>query len=95
MDWGILQYYDTLKEGENGAEKASKLLEAYNKKTRKLKISGVFGDVRIRAGTAPLIKLNLGDIAVSNFMLVSSVTHTFSNGLHTMDLDLEGGEFVG
>ena len=95
VDWGILQYYDTLKEGENGAEKASKLLEAYNKKTRKLKISGVFGDVRIRAGTAPLIKLNLGDIAVSNFMLVSSVTHTFSNGLHTMDLDLEGGEFVG
>lgn len=93
-EWGILQYYDTLEEGENGAAKAEKLLEAYNKKTRKLKISGVFGDVRIRAGTAPLIRLDLGDVTVNNFMVVSNVTHTFNNGIHTMDLNLEGGEFI-
>lgn len=93
-EWGVLQYYDELKEGENGPEKASKLLEYYNKKTRKLKVSGVFGDIRVRAGTSPLIKLNLGDVSVSNYMLVTSATHTFSNGIHTMDLQLEGGTFI-
>ena len=92
--WGVLQYYNELKEGENGIEKATKLLEAYNKKTRKLKIQGAFGDVRIRAGTSPLIQLNLGDVTVNNFMVVNSATHTFSNGLHTMDLQLEGGTFI-
>lgn len=93
-EWGVLQYYDTLKEGENGAEKASKLLSFYNQKTRKLKVPGVFGDIRIRAGTAPIIQLNLGDVTVNNYMVVSSCTHTFNNGLHTMDLQLEGGTFI-
>lgn len=92
--WGVLQYYDTLKEGENGAQKAEILLEAYNRKTRTLKINGAFGDARIRAGTAPLISLHLGDITVNNFMVVASVTHEFKNGIHTMDLQLEGGEFI-
>lgn len=93
-EWGILQYYDTLQEGENGQEKAAKLLEYYNKKTRKLKITGAFGDLRVRAGTSPLIQLDLGDLVVSNFMLVSSASHEFKNGVHTMDLQLEGGEFI-
>lgn len=92
--WGVLQYYDTLQEGENGQEKASKLLEYYNKKTRKLKVSGAFGDIRVRAGASPLISLDLGDIVVANYMVVTSATHDFKNGIHTMDLQLEGGEFI-
>lgn len=32
--WGVLQYYDTLQEGENGQTKVDALLELYNKKTR-------------------------------------------------------------
>lgn len=93
-EWGVLQYFDELQEGENGPTKAAKLLEYYNKKTRKLKVSGVFGDIRVRAGTSPLIKLNLGDVSVNNYMMVTSATHTFSNGIHTMDLQLEGGTFI-
>lgn len=93
-EWGVLQYFDELQEGENGPAKAAKLLEYYNKKTRKLKVKGVFGDIRVRAGTAPLIRLNLGDISVNNYMMVTSATHTFSNGIHTMDLQLEGGTFI-
>lgn len=93
-EWGVLQYYDTLEEGENGQAKAEKLLEYYNKKTRKLKITGAFGDLRVRAGASPLIQLDLGDLKVSNFMLVSSASHEFKNGVHTMDLQLEGGEFI-
>lgn len=93
-EWGVLQYFDELQEGENGPAKAAKLLEYYNKKTRKLKVSGVFGDIRVRAGTSPLIRLNLGDVSVNNYMMVTSATHTFSNGIHTMDLQLEGGTFI-
>lgn len=92
--WGVLQFFDKLNDGENGQEKASKLLEHYNKKTRNLKVSGAFGDVRVRAGTSPLIRLDLGDVIVDNFMVAESVTHTFTDGLHTMDLTLEGGDFV-
>lgn len=93
-EWGILQYYGTLEEGENGQEKATKLLEYHNRKTRKLKVTGAFGDIRVRAGTSPLISLNLGDIVIANYMVVSSASHSFKNGIHTMDLQLEGGEFI-
>ena len=40
--WGILQYYDTLQKGENGAAKAEALLSLYNKETRNLSISNAF-----------------------------------------------------
>lgn len=30
--WGVLQYYDTLSKGENGAAKADALLSLYNKR---------------------------------------------------------------
>lgn len=56
--WGVLQYYDTIKDGENGAAKAEALLQLYNTKTRNLSIKGAFGDIRIRAGTSPLIRLD-------------------------------------
>ena len=38
-NWGILQYYDTLQEGENGQAKVDALLSLYNAKTRNLKIT--------------------------------------------------------
>lgn len=93
-DWGVLQFYDTLKEGENGTSKVEALLGLYNKKTRNLKVSDAFGDIRVRAGSAPLIKLHLGDVTVNNFMVCDSVTHKFSNNEHTMDLSLIGGDFI-
>lgn len=93
--WGVLQYFDTLQEGENGEAKANALLSLYNSKTRKLKIEKAFGDTRIRAGSMPIINLNLGDIIVSNYMLVEKCVHTFNESEHWMDLTLRGGEFVG
>jgi hypothetical protein len=94
-DWGVLQYSDTLKEGENGDAKASALLDLYNTKTRKLKISKAFGDLRVRAGSLIIVKLALGDVNLSNRMLVEKCTHTFNNSEHFMDLSLRGGSFVG
>lgn len=93
--WGVLQYYEKLDEGVDAKGKAETLLSYYNKKTRRLRVSGCFGDVRARAGASPLISLDLGDVKVANFMVIAKASHTFKNGLHTMDLDLEGGEFIG
>lgn len=92
--WGILQYFDTVQEGENGQSKAEALLSLYNKKTRNLKITKAFGDNRVRAGSMVVVNLSLGDMRVKNFMLVEKCRHTYSEGEHWMDLTLRGGEFV-
>ena len=46
-EWGILQYFDTLKKGENGQSKADSLLDLYNSKTKKLQIKDAIGDNRV------------------------------------------------
>ena len=92
--WGILQYFDTLSEGENGQTKADALLSLYNSKTRNLKITNAFGDCRVRAGSMVVVNLNLGDVTVKNFMMVEKVVHKFKLDSHFMDLTLRGGEFV-
>ncbi len=92
--WGKLQYFDTLREGENGQAKAEALLKLYNSKTRKLKINQALGDVRVRAGCLIGVALDLGDIIANTLMLVEKVTHTFRESEHLMDLTLRGGEFI-
>jgi hypothetical protein len=92
--WGVLQYFDTLKEGENGKAKADALLSLYNKKTRNLSIKNAFGDTRVRAGSMVVVMLYLGDVTVKNLMLVEKCKHKFNDGEHLMDLTLRGGEFI-
>jgi hypothetical protein len=94
-NWGVLQYTDSLKEGENGEAKAAALLNLYNAKTRRLKISRAFGDARVRAGSLVVVKLALGDINVQNYMLVERAEHVWNESEHFMNLTLRGGEFVG
>lgn len=93
-NWGILQYYDTLQEGENGQAKVNALLSLYNAKTRNLKITNALGNLKVRAGSMVVVNLNLGDVLVQNFMLVENCKHTFNESEHRMDLTLRGGEFV-
>lgn len=93
-EWGVLQYFDTLKEGENGKAKADALLQLYNKKTRNLTIQNALGDTRVRAGSMVVVQLNLGDVKLNNLMLVEKCKHNFKNDEHFMDLTLRGGEFV-
>ena len=92
--WGVLQYFDTLKEGENGKAKADALLDLYNKKTRNLSIKNAFGDTRVRAGSMVVVMLNLGDVKVQNLMLVEKCKHEFKESQHLMTLTLRGGEFI-
>lgn len=92
--WGILQYYDTLQEGENGKAKADALLSLYNQKTRNLSIKNVCGDTRVRAGSLVIVQLNIGDMKINNWMLVEKCKHEFKESQHLMTLTLRGGEFV-
>lgn len=92
-DWGLLQYYDTVKNVENAQAKTDALLDLYNAKTRNLKIKNAFGNTSVRAGKMVVVVLNLGDIEVGNYFLVETCKHTFKNDEHFMDLTLRGGEF--
>lgn len=92
--WGLLQYTDTVETSESGAKKADALLELYNKKTRSLSIADQLGDMRVRAGTSVIVRLDLDDVKIQSYMLVESVTHRFAQGQHLMDLKLRGGSFV-
>ena len=92
--WGVLQYFDELKEGENGQAKADALLSLYNSKTRNLSINNAFGDIRVRAGCLLPVMLNLGDVKASSYMLVEKCKHEFKEGMHFMSLNLRGGEFI-
>lgn len=93
--WGILQYYDTLQEGENGKAKAEALIQLYNQKTRTLQIKNALGNVNVRAGSLIGVSLNLGDVVLNNYMLVERCKHVFKMDEHFMDLTVRGGEFVG
>lgn len=89
--WGILQYFDTLEEGENGKAKADAFLSLYNQKTKTLSIKNAFGDVRVRGGSMVMVRLNLGDVKLNNFMIVEKCKHEFKNNEHFMELNLRGG----
>ena len=91
--WGVLQYYDTLSDGENGQTKADTLLTLYNQVTKKLTIKNAFGDPNVRPGCLIPTLLDLGDVQLKNYMMVENVTHTFKLDQHTMDLTLVGGGF--
>lgn len=94
--WGVLQYFDTVDENENAQAKANALLKLYNQKTKGLKINGVLGDLRVRAGSQVVVQLDLDDTKLQNFMMVDKVVHTFSGNHHSMDLTLKGnGVFDG
>ena len=93
-NWGLLQYYESLSEGEDGKSKADALLNLYNTKTRKLTIKNALGDVRVRAGSLVGVILDLVDVKIQNPMFVETCKHTFNNDEHMMELKLRGGAFV-
>lgn len=92
--WGVLQHYDTIQKGENGAAKADALLALHNKPTRNLSFKKLFGDVNIRAGNLIVVKMDLGDVKLENLMLVEKCRHTFKESEHFMDISVRGGEFI-
>lgn len=92
--WGVLQYYESVSDKLNAKNKADSLLKLYNQVTKNLTIKGVFGHVKVRAGSLVGVKLDLGDIKVNSFLLVEKCSHKFMESEHTMDLTLRGGTFI-
>lgn len=92
--WGVLQLSESIEAGENGKAKADALLKLYNAKTRKLSLSNIKGDNRVRAGSMVVVMLDLGDVKVQSYMLVESCKHTYKHDEHMMNLTVRGGEFV-
>lgn len=94
-NWGRLRLTESVQNPTNAEDRVKKMLEVYNRKQRKLKVSEAFGDYRCRAGASVLVDLYLGDIKVSNYMLIEKATHTFKKDEYRMDLTLGGTtEFV-
>lgn len=91
--WGLLQYLEKIDSPDIGKLKSEAYLKLYNKLQRTLKITGVIGNPAVHAGSLVPVMLDLGDIAVANYMLVDKVTHSFKNGQYTMDLNVSGGGF--
>lgn len=92
--WGVLQYYEKIDGAANARAIAEALLDLYNTKTRTLSVTDALGDPRVRGGTLLPAALKLGDVNVSNWLMVEQARHRFSNGRHLMDLELRGGTFV-
>lgn len=92
--WGVLQYFEKIQDGSNGQMMADTLLSLYNRKSRNLSISEAFGDIRVRGGSSVIVMLNLGDIRISNYMIVETVKHKFIGNEHYMNLTLRGNDFI-
>ena len=88
--WGTLRYFESIDKPSIGESKAKQLLKLYGRKTRELKVTGVFGDTTVRGGTLIPVILDVGEKKISNYMLVQKVTHIFNSDHHKMDLTLDG-----
>ena len=91
--WGYLQLYQTRTSNFEIDTVTRALYNFYGTKKRKLRIRDAFGDIRVRPGARIVVRLDLGDIVLSNMMMVNAVTHSFSESQHFMDMDLIGGAF--
>ena len=93
-NWGVLQLTEKFTDNENPQAKSAALLSLYNNVSRSLKINNAFGDICARAGASIFVNLNIGDIILSDYMLIEKATHTFEDNLHTMSLDLRKKSFI-
>lgn len=93
--WGVLQYYEVIQDPAGAAARADALLSLYDHRTQTLSVQKAFGDPRVRGGSILAVSLPLeGETALSRYMVVEQVTHTFTEGAHWMDFDLIGGDYT-
>lgn len=63
-------------------------LTLHDCKTREIRLRDVFGDVRVRGGSLVYVQLDLGDITLNNYLMVTNVVHHFYENFHSMDIDV-------
>ena len=95
--WGTLQYFESIsKDDKDTAQsKADTQLKQYNTPGKHLTVSGIIGDLRVRAGSMVMVQLKFGQEKINNWMVVDSCTHTFKQNEHFMKLKLIGGGYIG
>lgn len=95
--WGVLVQEEDADENSSASAlkaRAKALLKYYNRPNKTFKISDCIGDYRVRGGSMLLVNFDIGNgNEIKSLMIVNKVEHTFSDGLHTMDLDVYGGDF--
>lgn len=95
-EWGKLQFLLMPDDKQiNAVERAKRILELKNRKTRSIRLKNVIGDVRVRGGSLVFVDMNFGDVKLKNYVMVDQVEHHFKEGSHFMDLDLFYIEKVG
>ncbi len=91
--WGLLQHYESIKQGENGVIKANMLLDLYNARKKGFSIKNAIGDHRVRAGSLVVVSMDIDQKEILQYMLVEKCKHIYKNSEHWMDLTLRGGDF--
>lgn len=92
--WGKIMYFEKVTTNRNEAQMqqlAQMLLVLKNKEAQTLKLDAI-GDTRVRAGSG--IKVELAAENLNAWMVVDSVTHTFTSSQHTMSMNLRWGEWT-
>lgn len=88
--WGKLMFYDKVTAGLNDSQleaEARQVLKLKNRETQTLKFSNCIGDNRVMGGNG--VKVIVSEAGLNLWALVNSVTHTYSNAKHLMDLELK------
>ena len=92
--WGLLQYFEKMDENANAAQiqaRAEMILKLKNRVTKKLKLD-CLGDLKVSAGSGVVLgisDLQKEGIAINQYFMVTTCSHTFQNDLHTMSLEVQ------
>ena len=88
--WGLLQLYQTVDGDVNDGQvkaQAAASLAYYGRRMRTIQVSSL-GVPGLRAGQMVLMRVpDLGDIALNQYVMLESVTHTWENDVHTMEFE--------
>lgn len=86
--WGLLQLYQSIDDNLNQAQINAQLtqqLQLINRESRTLKVEAI-GDYRLRAGC--YVNLYIKKMNINKFFLVDECSHSKSDGVHIMNMDL-------
>ena len=89
--WGKLVYYNKINADLNDqqiTQQTNMLLSLKNRPTQQLTVNAL-GDIRVKGGSG--VKVEIADIGINFWAIVTKVTHTFKGNQHTMNLTLDWG----
>lgn len=92
--WGKIMHFEKVGTNRNDAQMeqlAQMLLALKNKEAQTLRLEAM-GDTRVHGGSG--VKVELSQEGISGWMVVESVTHTFTSARHTMSMNMRWGDWT-